>query len=292
MLNLIRMNLFRMVRTKGVIIVFALLMGFSVLSGSMSAYDSEETAKAIEEQKTSVQQENQGLVVEENGEKIADVGITIQTPIEEDGSLSDYIFIYCEELSSGILLLFILIGAVLFFRGDEKCGFLKNIAGQTRHKYNIFFSKLIAVGIYTFVCMVCYMFVEYIVFNTLIEVDINFGVEHIPEALKVFALEYLIHMALISGLLLITELTKSTAASITIGILSVMGICGMFFSGIVQKIFHTNFNIAKYYLTTSMSNINIGMDGDIIKLALGVGITFFVIYNIPNVYWFSQKDIV
>jgi len=292
MLNLIRMNLFRMIRTRGVIVVFFLLMGFSVLSGSMSAYDSEEMAKEIEEQKTSVQQENPGLVVEENGEKIAEVGITIQTPVEEDGSLSDYIFIYCEELSSGVLLLFILIGAVLFFIGDEKCGFLKNIAGQTKHRYNIFFSKLIAVGIYTFVCMVCYMFVEYIIFNTLIEVDINFGMEHIPEALKVFALEYLIHMALISGLLLITELTKSTAASITIGILSVMGICGMFFSGIVHKIFHTNFNIAKYYLTTSMSNINIGMDWDIIKLALGVGITFFIIYNVANVYWFSHKDIV
>lgn len=49
MLNLIRMNLFRMIRTRGVIVVFFLLMGFSVLSGSMSAYDSEEMAKEIEE---------------------------------------------------------------------------------------------------------------------------------------------------------------------------------------------------------------------------------------------------
>ena len=138
MLNLIRMNLFRMVHTRGLIVVFVLLMGFSVLNGSMSAYYSEEMAKEIEEQKTGAQQENPGLVIEENGEQIESVGITINTPIEEDGSLSDYIFIYCEELSSGILLLFILIGAVLFFRGDEKCGFLKNIAGQTKHRYNIF----------------------------------------------------------------------------------------------------------------------------------------------------------
>ena len=93
MLNLIRMNLFRMVHTRGVIVVFVLLMGFSVLSGSMSVYDSEEMAKAIEEQMTGEQQENPGLVVEENGEHIGSVGITIHTPIEEDGSLSDYIFI-------------------------------------------------------------------------------------------------------------------------------------------------------------------------------------------------------
>ena len=51
MLNLIRMNLFRLVHTKSAIIVFCLLMGFSVLNGCMSAYDQEEKKKAIEEQK-------------------------------------------------------------------------------------------------------------------------------------------------------------------------------------------------------------------------------------------------
>lgn len=152
MLNLIRMNLFRMVHTKGVIVVFVLLMGFSVLSGSMSAYDGEEMARLIEEQqKTSTQPDGAGPVIEENREQVASVGITIHTPVEEDGSLSDYIFIYCEELSSGILLLFILIGAVLFFRGDEKCGFLKNIAGQTKHRYNIFFKTYSCWDLY--ICM-------------------------------------------------------------------------------------------------------------------------------------------
>lgn len=70
MLNLIRMNLFRMVHTRGLIVVFVLLMGFSVLNGSMSAYYSEEMAKEIEEQKTGAQQENPGLVIE------------VQAPIE------------------------------------------------------------------------------------------------------------------------------------------------------------------------------------------------------------------
>lgn len=63
MLNLIRMNLFRMVHTRGLIVVFVLLMGFSVLNGSMSAYYSEEMAKEIEEQKTGAQQENQAWLL-------------------------------------------------------------------------------------------------------------------------------------------------------------------------------------------------------------------------------------
>ena len=57
MFNLIRMNLFRMIHTKGVIVVFILLMGFSVISGCISAYDSIEMAKEIKEQREAGEEE-------------------------------------------------------------------------------------------------------------------------------------------------------------------------------------------------------------------------------------------
>ena len=75
--------------------------------------------------------------------------------------------------------------------------------------------------------------------------NVSFGVKHIPEVLGIFALEYLLYMAFTSGLLLITEVTKSTAAAITIGMCALFGF-GIFFSALVQKIFHTGININKY----------------------------------------------
>jgi len=298
-----------MFHTKGVIIVFILLMGFSVISSCMSAYDSKEMADAIEKQKKDGVQPvepdasktaedvsgsaayNAGY---EFGERMSgSFGVYVDTPVNNDGSLCSYIFIYCEELSSGILLLFILIGAVVFFRGDEKNGFLKNIACQAKHRYNIFFSKLTVIGIYTFICMFSYMLAGFATFKCswLLDIDIDFGVEYIPDALKIFALQYLLYMAFISGLLLIAEVTRSTATAITIGLLGVMG-CGIFFSAIIQKIFHTDFDISKYYINTNISGLNIGAGQNFINLALGIGITFFIIYNAANVFWFSKKDIV
>ena len=325
MLNLIRMNLFRLVHTKSAIVVFCLLMGFSVLNGCMSVYDQEEKKKAIEEQKKAgiwEPDQNGKLTPEEEKElqekaameeaednkednavydagyefgsqMSANIGIYVSTPVDTDGNLMDYLYLYCEELGSGILLLFILIGSVLFFRGDEKNGFLKNIAGQTKHRYNIFFSKLVVIGIYTFICMAGYMVVEFAAFKCgwLIGTNIGFGVKLIPEALRFFALEYLLYMAFISGLLLITEVTKSTATAITIGMCGLFGF-GIFFSGLVQKIFHTDFNIAKYYINTNISNLYLGMDWDAIRFVLGIGTGFLVIYNLLNVLWFSRKDIV
>ncbi len=321
MLNLIRMNLFRLVHTKSAIVVFCLLMGFSVLSSCISAYDQAEQKKAIEEQKKAgtwepdfkgeltpeeeaalqekaAMEEAQDNTAYDAGYELgsqmsSNIGIYVSTPVDNNGNLMDYLYLYCEELGSGILLLFILIGAVLFFRGDEKNGFLKNIAGQTKHRYNIFFSKLVVTGIYTFVCMACYMLVEFTAFKCswITDTDINFGVKYIPEALEFFALEYLLYMAFISGLLLITEVTKSTAAAITIGMCALFGF-GIFFSALVQKIFHTGININKYYINTNISNLYLGMDWDAVRFALGIGAGFFILYNVLNVLWFSRKDIV
>ena len=284
MLNLIRMNLFRLVHTKSAIVVFCLLMGFSVLSSCISAYDQAEQKKAIEEQKKAgtwepdfkgeltpeeeaalqekaAMEEAQDNTAYDAGYELgsqmsSNIGIYVSTPVDNNGNLMDYLYLYCEELGSGILLLFILIGAVLFFRGDEKNGFLKNIAGQTKHRYNIFFSKLVVTGIYTFVCMACYMLVEFTAFKC-------------------------------SWI----TVTKSTAAAITIGMCALFGF-GIFFSALVQKIFHTGININKYYINTNISNLYLGMDWDAVRFALGIGAGFFILYNVLNVLWFSRKDIV
>ncbi len=289
MLNLIRSNLFRMVHTKSVIVVFALLMLMSFISGSLAADESWQMIEQIEESNRAAG----GEIYNETKEEHGDFGIYSDIPLNSDGTLKDYVYIYSSDLSSGIVVLFILIGAVLFFRSDEKNGFIKNIAGQTKHKYNILLSKLAVTGFYTFVCMFCYMVIGYIAFATGVILDgsISFGIEYLPEAIKVFALQYLLYMAFISGLLLVTEFTKSTSAGITIGLLETMGF-GKLFVTITQKVFNTDFDISKYYISTNILKVNMDAQADVLKFALGIGIVYFILYNVLNVLWFSKKDIV
>lgn len=294
MLNLIRSNLFRMVHTKSVIVVFAILMLMSFVSSNLSADESREMIKQIEEmQEKESNGDTDGKIYGETGEEPGDFGIYVNTPVNSDGTLKDYVYIYCSDLSSGFLLLFILVGAVLFFRADEKNGFIKNIAGQTRHKYNILLAKLAVTGVYTFICMFCYMLVGYITFAMGIASDsvLSFGLEYLPEAIKVFALQYFLYMAFISGLLLVTEFTKSTATGITIGLLGIMGF-GRLFVVIVQKIFNTDFDISKYYISTNILKVNMDVQADVLKFALGIGVVYFILYNVLNVLWFSKRDII
>lgn len=321
MLNLIRMNLFRMVHTKSVIVVFCLLMLTSLISSCMVADDSREIMKSIEEnqgndiiremteeeeeeiKKKAAEEEaakkeaagnnEYGNGGTDNEEMSADFGIYVSAPVNSDGTLKDYVYIYISDASSGLLVLFILIGAILFLRGDEKNGFIKNIAGQTKHRYNILVSKLVVIWIYTFICMVCYMLVGYITFITGFALDggIDFGIEYLPEAIKIFALQYLLYVAFISGLLLVTEVTRTTATGITIGFLVTMGF-GRLFVAITQKMFNTDFDISKYYISTNISKTDMSASADVLKFALVIGIVYFILYNALNIFWFSKKDIV
>lgn len=382
MLNLLRMNLFRMVHTKGVVVIFVLLMAFAVSNACMSAVESKEamewyekdgqkaeggdTARAMAGEDNSVgdtqaaedktgesgsekdiqaagdkagEHGNEGdmqatgnvsgesgsegnsqadggnqedgnidspgiaediegdnVVYDigyEMGQKGSSMGIYLETPLYTDGSMQDYLMLYGEELSSGLLLLFLLIAAVIFFWGDERNGFVKNIAGQTKHKSWIFLSKLIAIGIFTLVSMLCYMLVEFAAFKCglLAGTHISFGMEHVWEACKVFATQYLLYMAFISGLLFLTEVTRSTAVGITIGLLGVLGF-GIIFSALVQKIFHTDFQLVKYYVNTSVTAVNMYAGWDVFRLALWVGGGFLVIYNVLHMCWCIKRDVV
>ena len=62
------------------------------------------------------------------------------------------------------------------------------------------------------------MVIGYIAFATGVILDgsISFGIEYLPEAIKVFALQYLLYMAFISGLLLVTEFIPAACIKCTL----------------------------------------------------------------------------
>ena len=56
--------------------------------------------------------------------------------------------------------------------------------------------------------------------------------------------------------------------------------------------FNTDFDISKYYISTNILKVNMDAQADILKFALGIGIVYFILYNVLNVLWFAKKDIV
>ena len=96
MLNLIRSNLFRMVHTKSIIVVFAILMGMSLISGSLSADESRQLIKQMEEmQENESNRDTDSKIYSETKEEPGDFGIYVNTPVNSDGTLKDYVYVYC-----------------------------------------------------------------------------------------------------------------------------------------------------------------------------------------------------
>ena len=58
--------------------------------------------------------------------------------------------IYSFFMSSGIYLFFSVIFTMIFALSENKNGYIKNIGGQVRHRWQLFVSKLTAIFIYIF----------------------------------------------------------------------------------------------------------------------------------------------
>ncbi|MCM1258055.1 MAG: hypothetical protein NC307_09410 [Roseburia sp.] len=116
--------------------------------------------------------------------------------------------------------MFLTIGCVIYFNGEIKSGFLKNIAGQTKHKTDIFLSKVFVNAVYVLVAMVIYGVVQFFSLWFLLkdEYVFRFGAENIKETGALLLVMCVLFLAFLGGMSMLTTVLKSTAASITVGV--------------------------------------------------------------------------
>lgn len=282
MANLIRMNLYRMLHTGSTWILMVVICGFAVFSSYMTKVDQEMIKKEIQTE-----------VIEEtdNTEEIHyNFGIQVQTPIHADGTEPVFFEYFCSDLKGGILLIFVAIFAVTFISGEEKSGFVKNIAGQVHCKYTLYLSKIVAIMTFVFMAMVCYGITEYISV-VILHRGVSFGMDILGQSLLYILIQWALLSAFASGMAFITTLIKSTAVSITIGILDACGF-GMVLIGFIYKIFRNlDIVLEKYLLVTNANSILYNSSSEVLRRAAVVAAVFFVGYNVLGSIWVQKRDI-
>ena len=172
-----------------------------------------------------------------------------------------------------------------------KSGFLKNIAGQTRHKSNIFLSKIIANMVYILVALLLYGVVQFfsLWFMLKDKYTFRFGGEFIKETGVLLMAFFLLYLAFLGGISLVTTVLKSTAAGITLGMLSAFGVLSSF-GAYADKLLHVN--LSKYMVITNVHGMFVGAVRKDIFFAMGVGALFSVIYYLLGAVYFTKKDVV
>ena len=225
----------------------------------------------------------------EAGQEIAmNFGIYSNQPIRPDGTVSSYIAYLYEDISSGILLIFMTIAIVLFFNREQNSGFVKNIAAKSVSRASIYFSKFISMILYMLFTFVVIAVAEYIALMVHYNGDLTFGVDVMDEFLPKILVIILLHIAFLSGVVMVTTLTKSSTMGITIGMLANTGFSSFIVLFVRAKL---DFDISDYLINYNLTRVNLDSGNDVVNHALLVGIITIIVYNVIGCTWFSKRDI-
>lgn len=305
MLNLIRMNSYRTVHMACMyvlLVIVCMFSMFSIATISMTAeeiesgeyVDYESVSDAMEAGWNDAAMENGdvdsliGEAENEDEEVMINLGIVSEQPIRADGTVTSYLDYLYQDMTSGVLLIFMTIAVVLFFNREQNSGFIKNIASKSTSRINIYFSKFIVMIAYMLVAFLVMALAEYICLMIHYDGDLIFGKDVLGDFISKMGVVFLLHIAFISGVAMITTLTKSSTMGITIGMLANTGFSAFLTMPIKALL---DFDIAKYLVTSNIGNVNLDSGTDVVTHALLVGIITIIVYNVIGCTWFAKKDI-
>lgn len=268
MINLLRMDLYRLRRSKSVYICLGILMAGTILTFCLMFL-----LATPQGQKTSMK-----------------IGMLHAYEIEEAQSMlsgTNSLGMFRESFMDGGMygcILGILI--TLFTCGDFHNGFIKNTMSLHRARWKYIASKLAAAGILNFLFLVITLLFNNLV-NLLFHNMVPFAA--LTDTLYYLSLAWLINTAFSSLVILICILTHSQAAGVTVSLL----LCG----GIVQTILAQVTSLLhidgwiKYTLYYNMCTIPSSYSGIRDLKGLVLGLLFLIIYSGAAAFFITRQDI-
>ena len=264
-MSLIRMNIYRFIKTKS---VYILLLITAIIVGLLTM-DQISGAAAVDYE---IMQQA-GIDMEESA-----VGITLAvTPVTSVGVMST------ELIGSGIVLVFTAIFAALFHNAERAGGYLKNLNSCAGAKEQVFFAKVIPVMLY--------VLLNLLIIPLVVKVLGMPGMDILTKDFMIYmVVEWLLHTAYGIFVLMIMEVTRNLVAGILSGIFVGMGVSVMLI-GFVENAFHGNGIISGHMLVQMARVLTLENIMSSLIPALITGVISFVLYLVIGTLTFKKKDI-
>ena len=268
MINLLRMDLYRLKRSKSVYICLGILMAITVLAFSMIY-----------------------LLATPQGRNYAlKIGLLDNSETEEAQAIvngADSLDMFRETcMDGGVFGCVIGIIITLFMCGDFQNGFIKNIMSLHRPRWKYIGSKLAAAGILNFFFLiVCFLFNS--LMNLLFHNMVSYAA--LADTLFYLALAWFINTAFSALVILTCILTRSTAAGVMTSLLLCGGIIQSFL-GQITSLFHMD-GWLKYTLYYNMSAAPSAYSGIGDLKGAVVGLVFMVFYAATAAFFITRQDI-
>lgn len=280
MFNLLKMDMYRLLHSTvtWITISFAIIMAiFSVAMTDMDIQASQENPPAAIEEMTAEQQ----------------VGITVTGNPEWASGKMELGDIISMEVQSGLITILCVIFAALFVNAEQKNGYIKNIGGQFPKRWKLIASKFLAVAVQTFVLLLVFAAVtaavSFLFWGNQVYVA-SFGI-----LLKALGIQYLLHIGLVTVIMFLSILTRSTAFSATAGILICSGLTAFLYSGINQMISNVkpmwDFDINNYALESNIRSVGVDTISDVMLRSAIVGIVFVIVFIVFSMITVQKRDV-
>lgn len=279
MLNMIRMEFFRMFKSKSLYIIWIIM---AVVIGCT-------TYMSVEELDMMTQEEKQQMYEEEQKSEVA-FGLEVTTPTKPDAQVSVYDMFYA-NMKGKIIALFMVIFTVLYSTGDISSGYVKNIAGQVKNRRALIYAKAASLCIYT-LCTVAAAVLIQAVCNQLFVGTIIWGD---AKAFAAYAgLQTGLHFAFLLVVMCMAILIESNVFSVAFGIclcMNIMTIIYGFIDKMAEKAGFENFQMIKYTLTGRISMLGMDVSQKAVYAAVSVTVVFAVAALLISSTVFKQRDI-
>lgn len=281
MLNMIKMDLYRMFRTKSMYIVWIVLAVALLLTTFLCKTDYDSLSK-----EDAMQQEQITEPTEEN----INVGMMVTLPTKPGEKVTVFDIFFANSQGK-FYALFLVIFAVIFSTADIGGGYIKNIGGQVQKRGALIFSRSIALAVFTMLTMVG-SFLFQAVANDIVFGELEWG--NLKAILSYFLTELTLHYALMLICMAIAIILKNNVISMVIAVcltMNVMSIVYGLVNSAIQKIGIQNFQIYKYMITGKLSLLPMNPSGNECLAAFGVAIVFIVVMISVSSVVFQKRDI-
>lgn len=281
MLNIIKMDLYRMLKTKSMYVIWIVLAAILLITTSLCKTDYE------------LLTENDAMKQEQVTEPTVDninVGMMVTLPTEPGEKVTVYDIFFANSQGK-LYALLLVIFTVLFSTADISSGYIKNIGGQVRNRGTLILSRAIALAVFTVLTMAG-AFLFQAAANGIVFGELEWG--NTKAILSYFVTELALHYALVLICMAIAIILKNNVISMVIAVcltMNVMTIVYGVINGAIQKIGIQNFQIYKYTITGKLSLLPMNPSGNESLAAFGVAIVFIVMMISVSSVVFQKRDI-
>ena len=281
MLNIIKMDLYRMLKTKSMYVIWIVLAAILLITTSLCKTDYE-----LLTEKDAMKQEQ---VTEPTVDNI-NVGMMVTLPTEPGEKVTVYDIFFANSQGK-LYALLLVIFTVLFSTADISSGYIKNIGGQVGNRGSLIFSRSIALSVFTVLTMTG-AFLFQAAANCIVFGELEWG--NTKAILSYFVAELALHYALVLICMAIAIILKNNVISMVIAVCLTMNVMTIVYGVVnsaIQKIGIQNFQIYKYTITGKLSLLPMNPSGNECLAAFGVAIVFIVMMISVSSVVFQKRDI-